>query len=67
MILYLRSPGDTPHLPDPARPGQSLCHLPLAGARAITEEQALVWLADARCSVCDPSHKYHVLSRGGAR
>lgn len=64
MTLYLRSPGDMPHLQDPARPAQSRCRLPLTGARAITEAQALVWLGDARCSVCDPAHKYHVLSRG---
>lgn len=63
MNLFVRHIGDPPHLQNPDRPAQTICRKPLLGAKQITAAQALVWLGDQRCTVCDPSHKYQVLRK----
>lgn len=54
--LYIRWPSDDPHKLSDIRPEQAKCGVPLAGAKEITEAQALVHLQDRRCPACFPHH-----------
>jgi hypothetical protein len=62
--LYIRYAEDDPHRASEIRPGSAHCGVPLAGAQAITEKQALVYLGDRRCKTCWPNHGIHLWSMG---
>lgn len=64
--LFIRFVGDPPHLQHPTKPAQTVCGTPLLGLTVVSDLQALVFLGDQRCVTCDPSHKYHVLTRVAA-
>jgi hypothetical protein len=51
--LYIRHPNDLPHTPDDDL-SVTKCGIWLAGAKEITEAQALVFCKNARCPKCFP-------------
>jgi len=66
MDLYIRSVNDLPHAVSRHTPTSARCGVSLVGAIEITEQQALTFLADARCTGCFPdwSHKKRYETRG---
>lgn len=66
MSLYIRHRTDLPHAVSSHTPTSARCGVSLAGAVAITEEQARTFLGDVRCTGCFPdwSHKKRYETRG---
>lgn len=52
MSWYMRSAEDRPHQAHEYLPGQSVCGLPLVGAKEVTEAQIVVHLGNKRCPSC---------------
>jgi hypothetical protein len=63
VVLYIRTALDPPHSMRFAEPGRFRCGQPVAGAYEISENQALVYLDNARCPGCFPGYA----QRGGNR
>lgn len=52
MTFFMRYPDDNVHIQCAPQPSQTLCGLPLAGAKEVTEAQVVVHKKNARCATC---------------
>ncbi len=51
----MRDPLDVPHCYAPLDPDQTKCGLPMAGMKAVTDLQVLVFLSGRHCGTCTPA------------